>query len=376
MPSVQLELGRYVTLRKRADGTHRVFFQVPARLRPSDWPSLIPLPQAGERTGDLSDPSQVKAIKDDAEALYATLCQARLGRAPAEGRTFAVLIRQLQQSQAWKAMKPRTWKHYGTYLNHITFWAREAATPRNPDPTSVNRSTVESLLAMFDAQPVTRRHIRKTLRLVLDQAISLGWRTDNPCDGIRLGAGAKSKTGIWEQADVDLYVNAADGLGYASISLIVLLEWEIGQRLGDVRTFRPGAEYDREAGVFRFYQAKTASYVTIQVSARLRELLNAAADGALMLFRNERTGKGYTEERLSKTFAWVRVGAMKAGARYLQLRWLRHSCVVQLARAECTIPEIAAVTGHTPGSVTSILATYLPRDSEVAKNAQRKRGLV
>lgn len=40
----------------------------------------------------------------------------------------------------------------------------------------------------------------------------------------------------------------------------------------------------------------------------------------------------------------------------------RHSCAVQLDRAERTIPEIASITGHSPVSVTTILTKKLPRD--------------
>lgn len=67
---------------------------------------------------------------------------------------------------------------------------------------------------------------------------------------------------------------------------------------------------------------------------------------------------------------------MANGARDLKLKWLRHSCVVQLARAGCTVPEIASITGHSISSVEQILQRYLPRDSRVAENAQRKRGLL
>ena len=53
--------------------------------------------------------------------------------------------------------------------------------------------------------------------------------------------------------------------------------------------------------------------VNIEVSVGLRELLAAAGEGQLSLFRNDRTGKVYTENRLSKTFGWVRKAAVKAG---------------------------------------------------------------
>jgi len=376
MPSVKLELGRYVTLRKRADGTFRVFFQVPARLRPSDWPSLIPLPIQGARHGDLADAEEVKRVQADARMLYERLQAGRAGR-PAQPptRSLRTLVRAWQASSAYKDLRPRSQKHYSTYVNHILAWS-ETCEPQHPDPTRLTRADIEGFLGLFDEQPTTKKHARKTMRLVLDQAIALGWRTDNPVAGIRLKKAPRSAAGVWEQADVDLYVAAAEALGYRSIALIVLLEWEIGQRLGDVRGFRPGAEYDQAAGVFRFWQEKTQSYVTIEVSKRLRELLDAAAEDTLFLFRNERTGKAYTEERLSKTFGWVRVAAIKLGARSLLLRWLRHSCVVQLARAECEVPEIAAITGHSHASVAKMLDVYLPRDSQVAHNAQVKRGLV
>lgn len=376
MPSVRVDLGKYVTLRPRADGTARVFFQVPARLRPSGWPSLIPLPRSGARTGNLADLGEVERIQKEALALHAELVNARLGREPikAVARDFKALIRAFQGSEVWKDMKPRTHKHYGTYLNHILAWA-DVAKP-TPMPSTVTQSGIETLLALFDAQPVTKRHVRKTIRLVMAQAVSMGWRETNPCVGIKLRKATRAIFDIWEAEDVAAYVAAADAHGYASISLMILMEWEIGQRLTDVRAFRPGAEYDAARGVFSFDQSKTGNPVSIPVSDRLRELLAVASKDTLLLFKNERTGKGYTEERLSKTFAWVRVAAMKAGARYLQLRWLRHSCVVQLVRAGCTPLEVAAITGHAPASVMKILENYLPRDSTVASNAQEKRGLI
>lgn len=381
MPSVKLELGRYVTTRRRSDGTHRVFFQVPARLRPSDWPSLIPLPIKAPRTGDLSDGGEVGRIQADARQMYERLQAVRRG-APAHvpRRSLETLVRAYQHSAGWKNVKPITQKGYGTYIRHILTWSATCE-PAHPDPTLLTRSDIEGFLSLFDDKPVTKKHTRKVMRLVMDQAIALGWRETNPCDGIRLKKAAKSTALIWEQADVDAYVAAAEAPGHhtkhrRSIALIVLLEWEIGQRLTDVRGFRTGAEYDSIAGVFRFYQSKTGSYVTIPISERLQKLLTEAAEGKLFLFTNERSGKAYTGERLSKTFAWVRTAAVKNGARPLLLRWLRHSCVVQLARARCTVPEIAAITGHSHASVTKILDVYLPRDNEVAWNAQEKRGLI
>jgi hypothetical protein len=90
------------------------------------------------------------------------------------------------------------------------------------------------------------------------------------------------------------------------------------------------------------------------------------------LFCDEATGKPYSEERLGKAFGKVRKAV---DGKHLLLRCLRHSCVVQLARAGCTPSEIASVTGHALASIVSILSLYLPRDGQVAANAQAKRGI-
>lgn len=370
MPTVKLDLGRFVTVRRRADGTARVLFEVPPRLRPSDWSATIPLPRAGGRIGNLSDPSEVARIRRDADALYAELQALRRGVVRLPARSLKALVRQWQSTDEWLSLRPTSQKHYEAYIRNILAWSEAAG---HPDPTAITRAAVNDFLALFNDRPSTKKHTLKTLRIVMGQAVAAGWRLDNPCADMRVKA-PPSKASIWESEDVAAYVAEAEALGRQSIVLIILLEWEIGQRITDVRAFRDGAEY--VGGVFRFEQSKTGADVAIPVSTKLQALLKPATKGQLFMFRDESTGKAYTAERLVKVFAAVRKEVVAKGGRALKLRWLRHSCVVQLARAGCVIPEIAAITGHTPGSVTNILATYLPRDSQVAWNAQKKRGLV
>ncbi len=372
MPTVKLALGKYVVLKRRADGTHRVLFQVPPRLRPSGWSPAIPLPLKGDRTGQLNG-AEVAAIQQDAVALYAELQAIRTGVDEARGRrSLRALVDSWQLSQAWHDLKPKSRTTYGTYVRNITAWDDSGLAG---DPTRITRDDVLNFIKGSPGGIVSKKHTLKTLRIVMDQAVAKGWRLDNPCHGIRMKTPI-SKAGVWERADVDAYVAAAREMNRESIALVILLEWEIGQRLTDVRAFRPGAEYDAEAGMFRFWQSKTGSYVTVRVSDTLRALLAKAGDGELFLFRDEATGNAYAEDRLSKVFGQVRDRAVKVGARPLQLRWLRHSCVVQLARAECTNLDIASITGHAPGSVSRIMSIYCPRDSQMAEGAQRKRGLI
>lgn len=66
----------YLAVKPRADGSARVLFSVPARLRPPGWPPNRPLPVHG-RTGQL-DEAEVAAIKVDAARFLAELERARL----------------------------------------------------------------------------------------------------------------------------------------------------------------------------------------------------------------------------------------------------------------------------------------------------------
>jgi transcriptional regulator with XRE-family HTH domain len=83
-PSLRLRVAEelaglpYVTLRgPREDGTYRVLFEVPARLRPQGWPPTRPLPVSARRRGDLTDQAEVAAIRSDAERFATALSSVR-----------------------------------------------------------------------------------------------------------------------------------------------------------------------------------------------------------------------------------------------------------------------------------------------------------
>lgn len=348
---------------------------MPARLRPSGWSSTRPLPAEG-RTGRLDDAERAR-IKVDAERLYRDLIAARNGglvEADPDARSLETLITDWQASGEWKDNKPRTNRGYEESIKEVRYWIAEDS----PDPALITARDVEEFLSIYDDRPTTRYNVRKALRLIMKQAVKRKWRTDNPAAEVVVPM-PKTRVAIWEQADVDLYVWAAIAQGSFDLAAIILTEWEIGQRLTDVIRFRRGAEYLPAEGLFSFEQGKTAENVSIPVSDRLRAILaHIERKGSLYLFHDKGTGRPYRDlNRLSREFASVRELVMTVdGARSLVLRAIRHSCVVALARAQCEIPEIASITGHSPASAMDILKIYLPRDSRVAMNAQRKRGLI
>lgn len=385
MPSVTLMLGKYVTLRPRVDGTARVFFQVPARLRPEGWLSLIPLPVEGPRRGDLNDADEVARIQRDAAKLYADLKADRRGAETPSRHDMPTLVRSWQQTQRFKRTKPATQKGYVYHAGLIEAWS---ASRKHPLVSTMKLDKIEAFLALYDDRPTTRRHVKIVLSMLLNHAVALEWITRNPTDTIKMAA-PKSHVAIWEAEDLEFYMFCAAVDGQVGLAAMMLTEWEIGQRITDARLFRgtkewragmKGAEYDFKSRAFRFWQSKTNSYVTIPVSFRLGAMLEVVWDPeSFYLFRDAATGKPFVGQRLSHEFERIRALAKLHApqfARHLVLRSLRHSCVVQLARADCTVPQIAAITGHSIVSVEQILSVYLPRDNDVAWAAQRKRGLI
>ena len=95
--------------------------------------------------------------------------------------------------------------------------------------------------------------------------------------------------------------------------------------------------------------------------------LGALGPGDLIV--SETTGRRYTAYNFVHVFAAIRDAAGIAGLRFQDLR---RTCVVNLARAGCTPPEIAAVSGHKIDTVVDILETYLPRDGVMAQHAIAK----
>jgi integrase len=372
MQSEILDLGKYVTARRRDDGSYRVLFEVPKRLRPAHWPATRPLPISGVRTGNLSDDGEVDRIKVDAAALAKDLEQAK--KSPPvqkNSRTFEKLIESWQSTAKFKRCSKVTKTNYNSDAKRIMRWVHDNG---DPDPTTLTEDDIERFLAVWDGHTPTQAKLNFTLTMILRQMSKLGWKHDNPAKGIVIKI-AESKTRIWELEDVEKVVPACIAAGRQEIGVLIRLQWEIGQRMTDVIQFRHGVEY--VDGVFRFWQSKTNSYVTVPISRALQRMIEKVKNPDNdYLIVNKMTGSHYQISALGGIFRRIRACAGYDFHSDLTLRTLRHSCVVQLCRAGCTVPEIAAITGHRLGTVHEILKRYLPRDNVVAWNAQVKRGLI
>lgn len=206
----------------------------------------------------------------------------------------------------------------------------------------------------------------------------------NPATKLNL-PGSDVRIRIGSDVEIRALVEASDrvashGVTLSAIGDAVMTGLFSGQRKKDVLAFIPGG---RSNSRIELRQSKTGALVSIPMTLRHIERIDAGfARRARAAYRveagnihiNERTGRPYN----GGTFAWhfqlVRAEAVKLCPSLSDFTFpdLRDTAVTWYARAGATVPEIAAITGHTLRSIYDILRHYLALDAHLADNAVAK----
>jgi len=361
----------YLVARGNRDGTRRFYWQPWTALRAQGW-KTVPL---GADEG--------RAIAE-ARRLNAELEAWRRGERPAERDatvpavgTLDALIAAYKASDAYLAKAPKTRKGYAWAMDILSAWSGDV-------PVRVlDGDDVKEFHKQLRARtPAKADAVITVLRLVLQFGVPK-WRPDNPARMLNLKRHRRrrSEDELWTAADIRAFVAEADRMGLHSVGTAVLLNEWLGQREGDLIAL-PRAAYKR--GEILFQQSKTGARAPLpagavpklkrRIAAELARQKRRKVEG-LALILSETTGQAYKEDNFRHVFARIRAEAAKKRPRLaaLQFMTLRHTAVVRLAEAGCSIPEIAAITGHSLKSVETILEHYLVRTRQLAKSAFAKR---
>lgn len=233
------------------------------------------------------------------------------------------------------------------------------------------------------------------LRLAYSEAIlrGRGGILVNPCLKLKLQQ-PEPRLRCASVAEIAALMATADALE-PSIGDAIVIALFTGQRRGDVLAL---SEEGVEGGRAKMRQRKTAAPVSVralpQLLARfatIRARDRAANRVTTTLVTDPRSGRPWNESSFSHRFAELRAAAvagqvagdMAAGdaaagrapcPSLADFRFsdLRDTAVTWLARAGCTIPEIASVTGHSEGSIHTILKHYLLLDETINDAAMAK----
>jgi integrase len=193
-------------------------------------------------------------------------------------------------------------------------------------------------------------------------AIRRGLLDRNPATRLDL-EGSNKREETWEQDNIGRFLDACDGeLHGESIALGFLIMLYTAQRPGDVRAMT-WPQYNGDTITIR--QKKTGKLIEVPCVVVLRQALDATMAKRIgTVIVAGPNGQRLTETTWRAAFRAIR---HKAGLDHLQARDLRRTAVVNLARAGATVPEIAAITGHSIDRTLKIVEHYLPRDLHMAR---------
>mgnify|MGYP003333384193 CR=1 FL=1 len=153
---------------------------------------------------------------------------------------------------------------------------------------------------------------------------------------------------IWTPAHIRLWMSAAP----PEMKTAMLLALGTAQRRGDLVEMK-WSQYDGR--VIRLAQRKTGAVLEIPAVNYLREHLDGLERRSDYILTNTR-GRPWTGTGLSQTFLEV---SRSVGIKDLHFHDLRGTAVTMLADAGASVPQIAAMTGHSLDGVGRILAVYL-----------------
>jgi integrase len=148
-----------------------------------------------------------------------------------------------------------------------------------------------------------------------------------------------------------------------------------GLRQGDLRNL-PWSAYDGRAITWRVTKRRKGDAgvkVTIPCTTALRSLLDSLPRRGPLIFTTA-TGRAWQKRYLAHHFEAARAKATEALPEVSELHFhdTRGTAITMLAEAGASVPEIAAITGHSYRTINSIMEKYLPRTRHLAEMAMTK----
>lgn len=248
-------------------------------------------------------------------------------------RTFAALIADYKASTDYARLAAASQRAY----NHQITWLLSECGAFTV--AGMKRGHVNILLAKRARVGAGTYNIfLAVLRVLINHAIRIDWRKDDPTLKIRSMPMDEHRT--WEPKELDAY-RARWAIGTRE-RLAFDLGLYTGQRIGDCAKMT-WADVDLIGGTIKVTQEKTGTKLQIPIHASLMESIAAVNRRGIAVIAKEdgariTTGSFRTMFRLAN-----RAAGLPTDCRF---HGLRKTAAAHLAEVGCTVHEIAAVTGH------------------------------
>jgi integrase len=202
----------------------------------------------------------------------------------------------------------------------------------------LGRQHVERMVTAKAATPSAARNFLNMLRVLMQFAIEIGIRADDPTIGIKRVRLRTEGFHTWTEQDIGAF-EAAHPIGTRARLALALLLYT-GQRRSDV--IRIGRQHVRDAAT-HIRQQKTGAELAIPIHANLKAVLDATPPEHLT-FLTTAQGKPFTAAGFTN---WFHDMCKEAGlSKGKSAHGLRKAACRRLAEAGCSVNEIAAISGH------------------------------
>jgi integrase len=202
----------------------------------------------------------------------------------------------------------------------------------------LRREHVNVMFAKKAAARFAARNWLKTVRALMQFAVSEGLLTADPTAGIKNMSGKTDGFRTWNEDDIAAFELRHSVGTRERLALALLLN--TAQRRGDV--VRMGRQHIRN-GAIEVKQQKTGTKLAIPIHPDLQRVLDATPSDHLT-FLTTAFGKPFTAAGFSN---WFRAACSQAGLpRGTSAHGLRKAACRRLAEAGCSANQIAAISGH------------------------------
>ena len=188
------------------------------------------------------------------------------------------------------------------------------------------------------ATPIAARAFLRCLRFLVQYAIGIGIREDDPTAGVRVKLPKSDGIQTWTEDEI-ARLEAAYPVGTKPRLALALLLGTAARRSDVVKL---GRGHVRD-GMLHMRQQKTGKALAIPITTELAEAINAAAPADAVVFLLNENGRAFTAEGFTK---WFAKQCQRIGLTGLSPHGLRKASCRRLAEAGCSAHEIASISGH------------------------------
>lgn len=268
--------------------------------------------------------------------------------------TVAWCVEKYRESEAFQKRALKTRRIYERWCDEfVEMWGGLPI-------QSISRRVVVDFCDGYREHPSTRGQAASVLSKLFEIARYHGLTVHNPCHKLNLSAGPGRDRYMLPE-DEEKMMRLADNRMRLTLALLLYTAQRPSDVLAMTRSHWNG-------DTIRVRQEKTRKLVEVPCHKSLRAVLAKAPTNSVLLAN----WRGIPQTRYRIFNDAFRALCTAAGVQNLQARDIRRTAVVRLFEAGCTVPEAAAISGHSIERAQKIIDTYYTRTLKVARNAITK----